>query len=180
MSRTSRRPVAGLAAGLLLVAAACAERGTDTGDPGPPPTDPSSVTTSTLPTDTTADDDPDRSGPDPVPDIPPSDPEGPAVVPEPVEPSGSAGDSQPTPIDNVVSDPGSSMLEVWFWNGVAPCATLDRVEVEERPAEVRITVFVGSSSDAGSACPTLAKLYSTTVALSSPLGARAVDDGATR
>lgn len=114
----------------------------------------------------------------PAPDGPPD--TGPAQ-PTPVTPSPGASDARPAALDHVVSDPASSRLELWFWNGVAPCAVLDRVDVEESDTQVRVTVYVGAGDvPADVACPDLAQLYSTTVELSRPLGAREVIDGSTR
>ncbi|WP_204056545.1 hypothetical protein [Microbispora corallina] len=78
-----------------------------------------------------------------------------------------------TPVDD-----GARLRLVW-WSGVEPCSVLDRVEVKESADEVVVTLYEGQdrrSPDA--ACIEIAIQKTTTVALTSPLGARKVVDGA--
>jgi hypothetical protein len=135
--------------------------------------------------------DPGRAGPvddepsDPTavePEAPPPSDGGPAVAPTPVEPAPAGGETRRTPVDHIVSDPESAVVEVWFWNAAGPCGVLDRVEVEESRTEVRLTVITGSQGvgAADEACPRRDELQSTTVTLAAPLGARTVVDAGTR
>jgi hypothetical protein len=116
------------------------------------------------------------------PEAPPPSDAGPAVAPTPVEPAPTGGETRRTPVDHIVSDPGSAIVEVWFWNAAGPCGVLDRVEVEESRTEVRLTVVIGSrgAGVADDTCPRRDELQSTNVTLASPLGTRTVVDAGTR
>jgi hypothetical protein len=96
---------------------------------------------------------------------------------------------EPTPgLDNVVTAAIDSVavidaatLEVRFYNGVEPCYGVDHVTVVADTADaVTIEVGVGSNPDAGDvACIELAELQGVRLALTAPLGERAVLDAAT-
>jgi hypothetical protein len=190
--RGGPRRTAPLSLSLLLMAAAVGCSGSDEGAPGsandtttPGQTVPGPETTTPGATETTEPGVPEEAGVPGVPEgpAPPDEPTMPddAAVPTPTPtmPIGDVRDPRPTFLDNVVTDPASTTVVVWFWMGVPPCSVLDRVEVEETPVLVKITVYTGTSADAPPdiACIQLAELYSTTVSLDAPLGRRDIVDG---
>ena len=132
------------------------------------------------------------AGPSPAPDSPVSDsPEpddgGPGDVPEPgdtrperVDPQPGQADPQPISFVRAVPQNGDdTTLRVVFWSGVEPCYVLDRVEVDETPERVTITLYQGRSPDQENiACIEIALKKFTLVSLDAPLGDREVVDGA--
>ncbi len=70
-------------------------------------------------------------------------------------------------------------LAVRFWDGVAPCHVLDRVEVAEGHDRVVVTLYTGRAPGAEDvACIELAVLKEVRVHLDAPLAGREVVDGA--
>lgn len=99
--------------------------------------------------------------------------------PAPARPTGRSRQPVPVAMAVLAADPAGTTVEVGFWNGVEPCSVLDRVEVDEQPDRVTITVVVGDAgTGADIACPALARWYSATVGLTAPLGDRPIVDGA--
>jgi hypothetical protein len=72
---------------------------------------------------------------------------------------------------------GSARLRVEFYGGVEECERLDRVEVEESPDAVTVTVFVGRVPTA-EVCIEIAVLKSVTVSVDGPISGREIIDGA--
>jgi hypothetical protein len=184
-----RTALLSLSLSLLLMAVAASCSSSDEGAPGsasdttaprrtaPAPDTTAADTTAPGATETTEPGVPE--GPDP-PDEPGMPDDAALPTPTPTMPTGNVRDPRPTFLDNVVTDSASTTVVVWFWMGVPPCSVLDRVEVEETPVLVKITVYTGASADAPPdiACIQLAELYSTTVSLDDPLGRRDIVDGA--
>jgi hypothetical protein len=70
-------------------------------------------------------------------------------------------------------------LRITFWGGVEPCFVLDRVDVDEAPDAVTVTLYAGSDPGARDvACIEIAKYMAVDVPLAAPLGTRRVRDGA--
>lgn len=143
-----------LAAGLLL--AACAEEaGPGSAPPAPPPDSP----VETVP--------------------PPGGSPAPEPTPMPVTPRpGELVDVRPVPwVEAEEVRPGT--LLVTFWSGVEDCYGLDRVEVEEAPEAVTVTLFEGRVPGPR-VCIEIALLKGVEVALDAPLGDRPLRDGAAK
>lgn len=68
-------------------------------------------------------------------------------------------------------------LVVLFYGGVEECEGLARVEVDETPKKVTITLFTGRVPDA-EVCIEIAVLKSVRIELDDPLGDRRIVDGA--
>ncbi|WP_233508246.1 hypothetical protein [Spongiactinospora gelatinilytica] len=99
--------------------------------------------------------------------------------PQPVEPKGDTIDPRPVPWISATPEAGGERLRLVWWSGVEPCRTLDRVEVDESAAEVKVTIYEGPARDAQNvACIEIAVQKTTTVTLKAPLGDRKVVDGA--
>lgn len=115
-----------------------------------------------------------------VPDLPPPlDPfeqvDGVAEVTE-----GAAAGAFPRPFDGWVAE--GTALTVWWETGPPPCHVFDRVEVDETPTSVQVTVHEGydPSVDIDDlACPGEVWVVRSTVTLDSPLSGRDVLDGVT-
>ena len=70
-------------------------------------------------------------------------------------------------------------LRVFFYQGVAPCSVLDRVDVEYGAQTVGLTLQIGSDpSDQDTACIEIAVFNYVDVELDEPLMGRKVVDGA--
>lgn len=91
-------------------------------------------------------------------------------------------DPQPTPWERIEIGPDGRTLRVVFWNGVAECYGLERVDVEQVDGVLKVTVWTGTRPEAvDMACIAIAELYHTVVVLDEPLvmgGAGTPDDGA--
>lgn len=89
-----------------------------------------------------------------------------------------AVDLRPRPFDS--AEPiGGRQLAVRFWGGVAPCSVVGRVDVEETPERVTVTVLVGRDPAQGRvACIELAVYQEVVVDLAAPVAGRTVVDGA--
>lgn len=96
-----------------------------------------------------------------------------------VEPTPGMADVRPHIFDHaVVNDDGTS-LTVFFWSGVEPCSVLDRVDVDEGPTTIVVTLFEGHDASAGDvACIEIALLKKVVVQLDAPVGDRRIVDGA--
>lgn len=76
---------------------------------------------------------------------------------------------------------GARRVRVTFYDGVAACYGLDRVEVDYRPEVVEITVFTGRVRSPGTdVCIEVAVLKATDVRLAEDLDGRRIIDGARR
>jgi hypothetical protein len=88
-------------------------------------------------------------------------------------------DSTPPPL--VTPRPGMAggrALLVNWWSGVEPCQVLDRVEVQERPPEVVVTLYEGHDpAQPDVECIDIAMEKTTLVKLDTSLGARKIVDG---
>lgn len=123
----------------------------------------------------------------------------PPELPEPVAPAAPAPDCNPAPApEPALTSPRPGMVDVkpigWetaervgdgttllvsYWSGVEPCAVLDRVEVEETPDSVTVTLFQGADPRARTqVCIEIAEYRAVEVDLAAPLGDRPVVDGA--
>jgi hypothetical protein len=72
--------------------------------------------------------------------------------------------------DHVTVWPDGRTLTIWFWNGAEGCFGLERIEVEDTGAGLRITPFVGFRADATNVrCIASMQLYQTVVELPSPI-----------
>jgi hypothetical protein len=96
-----------------------------------------------------------------------------------VEPRPGMVDIGPVPWAGVgVSDDGR-MLTVRFWSGVEPCNVLDHVDVDRGENELTVTLFEGREPDSDDvACIEIAVLKAVRIELDSPVGDRAIRDGA--
>ena len=115
----------------------------------------------------------------------PSDPDTPVGVdvpsgeprPSRVEAVPGAVDLRPQPFESAVPV-GERQLAVRFWGGVAPCSVVGRVDVEETPERVTVTVHGGRDPVPGPvACIELAVYQELIVDLAAPVGGRAIVDG---
>ena len=98
---------------------------------------------------------------------------------EPVEPRPGMVNVSPIPFDHVDVGDDDRTLTVFFWSGVEPCYVLDRVDVDESPGSIRITLFQGSDPDVTNvACIDIALLKKVTLQLDEPVGTRRIVDGA--
>jgi len=160
------RPTAGLLPALLLTAALA---GCGAG------ADPSGSAGGSVPPGTAAPDAPVSTelpapapGTDPTADLRPARV---TVVPRAV-------DLRPQPFHSA-QPLGERQLTVRFWGGVAPCSVVGRVDVEETPERVRVTVFSGRDPRPGRvACVELAVYQEVVVDLAAPVAGRAITDGA--
>jgi len=170
------RPLAGpvLVVVLLLGLAGCgsSDNTTETGGGGTATVGPS-VTGSPPVTGTLEPDQPIESPP-----VAPGNPDQPDGGATEVAPRGDAVDPSPTTVESAeVSDSG---MTLFYWGGVEACYVLDRVEVDEAPDTVTVTLYTGTNPDnPGAACVAMAQYFSTTIELRAPLGSRALVDGAT-
>jgi hypothetical protein len=81
--------------------------------------------------------------------------------------------------DKVVVGDDDRTLTIFFWSGVEPCYVLDRVDVDEGPDAITITLFEGHDASAGDvACIEVAVLKMVVVPLDEPVGDRRIVDGA--
>ena len=72
-----------------------------------------------------------------------------------------------------------STVRVFFYQGVAPCSVLDRVDVEYGAQTVGLTLQIGSDpSDQDTACIEIAVYNYVDVELDEPLDGRKIVDGA--
>jgi hypothetical protein len=120
-----------------------------------------------------------RAGPGAGPDDP--------VTGTPVAPGPSVGTLQVEPRDGLVdvrphawdrAEPtGPRTVRVEFYGGVEECEGLARVDVDEAPDRVTITLFTGRVPTA-EVCIEIAVLKAVMVTLDAPLGERALVDGA--
>jgi hypothetical protein len=96
-----------------------------------------------------------------------------------VEPNPDAVDLRARPFDAAsVGDDGRTVT-IDFVSGVEPCYVLGRIDVDEGPNAVRITLFEGHlPSDEDVACIDLGVFKTTTITLDTPLGDREIVDGA--
>jgi hypothetical protein len=103
------------------------------------------------------------------------------VVPEPevVEPNADAVGLHARPFDSATVGDDDRTIVIDFVSGVEPCYVLGRVDVEEGPRAVTVTLFEGHL-DTGEdvACIDLGVFKRTTVTLAEPLDGRKVVDGA--
>jgi hypothetical protein len=109
----------------------------------------------------------------------PGDPTGPIKGgAQKVEPRPGTDDPRPSAFAKVkVLD--DRTLRVFFYQGVAPCSVLDRVEVEYGTETIGITLFVGSQPTAEDvACIELAVYNYVDVELDEPIDGRRIVDGA--
>ena len=72
---------------------------------------------------------------------------------------------------------GRNQVRLEFYGGIETCEGVDRVEVDERPDHVTITLFVGLVPSA-EVCIEIAVLKSVTVLVDGPIGGRDIVDGA--
>lgn len=98
--------------------------------------------------------------------------------PKRVQPVAGATDLRKQPFQST-APAGAQSLAVRFWSGVEPCYVLGRVDVTETAQRVTITLWTGTGPGAaGMACIQIAGYYEVIVQLQTPLGDRAVVDGA--
>ncbi len=118
------------------------------------------------------------AGPDDVVSTTVPSPDEPVPEPEPevVEPRTGLVDVRARPWDEAVAV-GPRELEIRFWGGVEDCWGVDRVEVDEGPDEVTVTLFEGAVPTA-EACIEIALFQAVRVTLDAPLAGREVVDGA--
>lgn len=96
-----------------------------------------------------------------------------------VEPTPGMANLRPTVFDTATIADDDVTLTITFWSGVEPCSVLDHVEVAYATDAVTVTLFEGYDPSAGQvACPAIAVLKQTTIALKEPLAGRAIVDGA--
>ncbi len=104
----------------------------------------------------TAPDDPVASTPEPeTPDIGGPGGGGPGQLPEPGEPEVVVADpnaQQPRQISaesvSTAVEGGKAVARPVWWSGVAPCAVLQRIDVERSGAEIVLTIYEGGDPDA--------------------------------
>ncbi len=72
---------------------------------------------------------------------------------------------------------GPRKLRIEFYGGVEECEGLDRVEVEEMPKAVTVTLYVGRVPEA-EVCIEIAVLKSVIVRVDAPINGREIIDGA--
>jgi hypothetical protein len=73
---------------------------------------------------------------------------------------------------------GGSEVEAQFLGGPSPCTAVGRVDVDETPSSVTVTVWVGTPADQqGTVCSAVLQRYAVRAPLASPLGDRALLDG---
>ena len=99
--------------------------------------------------------------------------------PETVEPNAHAVDLRARPFDSATVGDDGRTIAIDFVSGVEPCYVLGRVDVEEGPGAITITLFEGQL-DVGDdvACIDIGVFKRTTVTLDEPVGDRAIVDGA--
>ncbi|GAA0968507.1 hypothetical protein GCM10009555_014040 [Acrocarpospora macrocephala] len=73
--------------------------------------------------------------------------------------------------------PVADGLEIFWWSGVEPCNSLDRVDVTYSATEVTVTLWEGTT-DKDAICIEIAIEKKTIVKLSEPVGDRKIVDGA--
>jgi hypothetical protein len=96
-----------------------------------------------------------------------------------VEPRPGMAGVHPVPFETATPIGDETALDVRFWGGVEPCFVLDSALVEETAETVTITLSAGSDpARPGVACIEIAIWMSVEVRLASPLGGRAIRDGA--
>ena len=103
----------------------------------------------------------------------------PAMRPNQMQPDSRAVDLKPTRWTNVESS--ERQLTIFFTTVGRPgCNVLGRVDVEETPQTVTVTVLLGRlpGIDCGGPQPQLAAPATTVVTLREPVGGRRVQDGA--
>lgn len=145
---------------VLLALTACAQTSGGNGDQAAPGAPDSGVVS---------------SGPLPPAGASPGTPSANVVTPEP------AVDLHPERWNRVEPVPGTpEVLVHGSLTGGPPCAVLGRVEVDESPDRVTITVWVGRRADAkcDGPQPEIGYPFVTRVTLAAPLGEREVRDGA--
>jgi hypothetical protein len=71
---------------------------------------------------------------------------------------------------------GPRKLRIEFYGGVEECEGVDRVEVEESPDRVTVSLYVGRVPDA-EVCIEIAVLKAVTVRVDAPIGGREIVDG---
>ena len=109
-------------------------------------------------------------------DVPPGEP---PAEPRPsrVEVVPGTVDLRPQPFESAVPV-GERQLAVRFWGGVAPCSVVGRVDVDETPERVTVTVHGGRDPVPGPvACIEVAVYQELIVDLAAPVGGRAIVDG---
>ena len=98
---------------------------------------------------------------------------------QPVVPNPDAVGLRSRPFDATTVGEDGRTITIDFVSGVEPCYVLGRIDVDEGPNAVRITVFEGHlPSDEDIACIDLGVFKTTTVTLDAPLGDRVIVDGA--
>ena len=95
--------------------------------------------------------------------------------PELREPEDGLLDVRPRPFDG--HEAKGRKVTLFYYSGVTECYGLDRIEVEESPDRVVITIFEGRRPEA-EICPEIAVEVRSVVTLDRPLGKRKVVDGA--
>ena len=95
--------------------------------------------------------------------------------PELREPEDGLLDVRPRPFDSHRAK--GRKVTLFYYSGVEECYGLDRIEVDESPSRVTITIYEGRRPEA-EICPELAVEVRSVVTLDRPLGKRKVVDGA--
>jgi hypothetical protein len=96
-----------------------------------------------------------------------------------VTPNPDAVDLRARPFDAATVGDDGRTVTIDFVSGVEPCYVLGRIDVDEGPNAVRITLFEGHlPSDEDVACIDLGVSKRTAVTLDAPIGDRSIVDGA--
>ena len=95
--------------------------------------------------------------------------------PELREPQDDVIDARPRSFDSHKAK--GRKLSLFYYSGVAECNGVDRIEVDEGPDEVIVTIFEGRRPEA-EICPEIAVEVRSVVTLDRALGNRKVVDGA--
>ena len=104
---------------------------------------------------------------------------GPLPEPDVVEPNPDAVDLRARPFDAATAGDDGRTIAIDFVSGVEPCYVLGRIDVDEGPRAVTITLLEGHlPSDDDVACIEIGVFKRTTVTLDEPLGDREIVDGA--
>ena len=104
----------------------------------------------------------------------------PATRPNEATANAQATALRPTRWDRVVAD-GRQLTIHYTTTGLAACHTLGRVDVNETPRTITVTLHVGRlpKTDCSGPQPQLAAPTTTVVTLKDPVGSRQIRDGAT-
>jgi hypothetical protein len=118
-------------------------------------------------------------GDEPVSDDGSEEPMDPAPEPDVVEPNPDAVNLRARPFDTATAGDDGRTIMIDFVSGVEPCYVLGRIDIDEGPRAVTITLHDGNlPSDGDVACIDIGVLKRTTVTLDEPLGDREIVDGA--